>query len=81
MLRNNCCKPDSKARLFFRSYTVWNQLSGDFGELDSILSTTSLYPLVERVGRQLYSAIGQSIGWDAQEVRIARQHTYDIAYL
>ncbi|GAQ88892.1 aminopeptidase M1 [Klebsormidium nitens] len=47
-------------------YTVWNQLSGDFGELDSILSTTSFYPAVQRVGRQLYSTIGQQIGWDAQ---------------
>lgn len=51
------------------SYTVWNQLSGDFGELDSILSTTPFYPAVQRVGRQLYSTIGQQIGWDAQPVR------------
>eukprot|EP00850_Spirogloea_muscicola_P007713 SM000039S14543 [mRNA] locus=s39:838687:844494:+ [translate_table: standard] len=48
-------------------YTVWSQLSADFGELDSLLSAQECHPLLEELGRKLYAGIAKKVGWQADK--------------
>lgn len=48
------------------NYTVWSDLSCNLGVLSSLLSHTDFHEEIQEFIRDLFTPIGQKLGWDSK---------------
>lgn len=46
------------------NYTVWSDLSCNLGILSTLLSHTDFYEEIQAFVRDIFSPIGEKLGWD-----------------